>query len=135
MARPSAAPSSGPNAEPLPVAAWVAAHRNSAVSRPSRPTASIATTTRLTPPAEAASTLPLRSPDRVRAVRAIHIIIQVTKPTAMIDSVPPIASWASNSSPRGPNVSSAPNASETSTAMATPAQTRPSSSRRSVLTR
>ena len=120
------APISGPVAEPVPAAACVAAHRNSAVSRPSRPTASIATTTRLAPPAAAASTRPLSSPERVRAERAIHITIQVTKPTATIDSVPPIASCASKVSPRGPKVSSAPNASETATAIATPAQTRPS---------
>ena len=131
---PSAAPTSGPVVES---AAAVAAHRNSAVSSPSRPTASIATRTRLAaPPAAAAlSTWPLRSPERLRAERAIHITIQVTKPTATIESVPPIASCASKLSPRGPNVSSAPNASETPTAMATPAQMRPSRLVRSDLTR
>ena len=48
-------------------------------------------------------------------------IIQVTKPTATIDNVPPIASWASKLKPFGPYVSAAPAPSDTSTAMATPA--------------
>ena len=56
----------------------------------------------------------------LRADRAIHITIQVTKPTATIDSTPPMVSCASKLSPRGPNVSRAPNASETATAIATP---------------
>ena len=70
-----------------------------------------------------------------RAVRAIQKIIQVTRPTATIDSVPPMASCASNDSPEGPKVSSAPNPSETATAMPTPAHSAGSWSRRSVLTR
>ena len=45
-----------------------------------------------------------------RAARAIQKIIQVTKPTATIDRMPPISSWASKVSPRGPKVSSAPKA-------------------------
>ena len=45
--------------------------------------------------------------------RAIQKIIQVTRPTATIDSVPPMASCASNVSREGPKVSSAPNARDT----------------------
>ena len=56
-----------------------------------------------------------------RAVRAIQKIIQVTRPTATIDSVPPMASCASNDRPEGPKVSRAPKPSETATAMPTPA--------------
>ena len=105
------------------MAAWVAAHRNSAVSRPSRPTASMATTARLARPASAAlSTLPRSSPDRPRAWRAIQNTIQVTKPTATMDRMPPIASCASKVRRRGPKVSSAPKPSETATATAIPAQ-------------
>lgn len=39
---------------------------------------------------------------RLRDAVAIHRTIQVTKPTATIDSVPPMISWASNVSPFGP---------------------------------
>ena len=85
------------------VPAWVAAHRNSAVSRPSRPTASTATrTSDQRPPSAARSIWPRSSPLSERAVRAIQKIIQVTKPTATIDSPPPIISWASKVRPRGP---------------------------------
>jgi hypothetical protein len=62
------------------------------------------------------------SPDSDRAAFAIQKIIQVTNPTAMIDSRPPMSSWASKVSPRGPNVRAAPKASEMATAMATPIQ-------------
>ena len=68
----------------------------------------------------ARSTWPRSSPQRPRAARAIQKIIQVTKPTATIDRMPPISSWASKVRPRGPKVSSAPKASETTTATATP---------------
>ena len=78
-------------------AAWAAVKKNSAVSRPSRPTASAAITTTATEPIWiASSSLPRRSLAMVRAVRRIQKIIQVTKPTAMIDRLPPSASWASN---------------------------------------
>ena len=70
-----------------------------------------------------------------RAALAIQKIIQVTNPTATIESAPPISSWASNVSPRGPKVSANPNARLTSTASATPAQIHGSRCRRSVLTR
>lgn len=135
--RPSPAPMSGALDEPSPeLAACVAAHRNRAVSRPSRPTASIATTTREAREASAArSTWLFRSPDRLRAERAIQKIIQVTKPTATMDSVPPIASWASNVRPRGPYVRAAPKAREIAMAAATPSQMRPSRWRRPDFTR
>ena len=97
----------------VPLVACAPAHRNSAVSRPSRPTASIATTTTAFLPApSASSSLWCRSDFMCRAVRAIQKIIQVTRPTATIDSVPPMASCASNDSPDGPNVSSAPKPSD-----------------------
>ena len=130
MARPSAAPSSGSQVEAAApaasrVPAWVAAQRNSAVSRPSRPTASTATSTSdQRVPSAALSIWPRSSPPIARAARAIQKIIQVTKPTATIDSVPPMASWASKVSPRGPQVRAAPNARLTPTASATPAQMR-----------
>ena len=66
---------------------------------------------------------------------AIQKIIQVTKPTAMIESPPPISSWASKVRPLGPKVRTAPKASETTTAIADAGQTRGSSVRRSDLTR
>ena len=136
-ARPSAAPSSGLAVPPVPrAAAWVAAQRNSAVSRPSRPTASMATTTSDQGLASAALSIWDRSwPDIERAALAIQKIIQVTKPTAMIDKPPPISSCASKVSPLGPKVSAAPNPSETTTAMPTPSQIRGTRCRRSVLTR
>ena len=71
----------------------------------------------------------------VRAARAIQKIIQVTKPTATMERVPPISSCASKVRPRGPNVSAAPKPRLTATAIATPAQIRGSRWRRSVLTR
>ena len=111
-----------------PVAVWVAAHRKSAVSRPSRPTASAATTASAQrPPSAARSIWPRSSPPSPRAARAIQKIIQVTKTTATIESEPPMASWASKVSPRGPKVSRAPKARLTATATATPAQIRGSS--------
>ena len=62
------------------VPALVAAQRNSAVSSPSRPTASTATTASdQRPPSAAASIWPRSSPPRPRAARAIQKIIQVTK--------------------------------------------------------
>ena len=113
---PSAAPTSGSHVGvEMPVAArvpaWVAAQRNSAVSSPSRPTARTATTTSdQRPPSAASSILPRSSPLRPRAARAIQKIIQVTKPTATIDRLPPISSCASKVRPRGPKVSAAPKA-------------------------
>ena len=70
-----------------------------------------------------------------RAVRAIQKIIQVIRPTATIESVPPMASCASNDSPDGPNVRMAPNPSDAPTATPTPAHSAGSWSRRSDLTR
>ncbi len=76
--------------------AWMLVQRNSAVSRPSRPTAMVAVAARaIGPRATAASILPWSSPFRERAVFFIQKTIQVTKPTAMIDMNPPKASWAS----------------------------------------
>ena len=107
----------------VPVAR-VAAHKNSAVSKPSRPTASMATTISDQGLASAArSTCERSSPDMPLAALAIQKIIQVTKPTAMIDSSPPISSWASKVRPLGPKVSAAPKPSEmATTAMPTPSQ-------------
>ena len=63
----------------------------------------MATSTRPTSgPSAASSIWPRSSPLSERAARAIQKIIQVTKTTAMIDSVPPIVSWASKVRPRGP---------------------------------
>ena len=100
------------------VPAWVAAHRNSAVSRPSRPTARTATSAsdQRLPSAARVDLAAQLAAHGARAARAIQKIIQVTKPTATIDRVPPIASWASKVRPRGPKVSSAPKARLTATA-------------------
>ena len=79
------------------------------------------------PPAavRGASTWQRNSPESPRAAFAIQKIIHVTRPTATIESVPPISSCASKVRPRGPKVSSAPNARLTTTATATPAQIAP----------
>ncbi len=131
--RPSSAPSSGPA---VVCVVWAFAHRNSAVSRPSRPTASMATTnTAPAPAAIAPSSLDCSSARMKRAVRAIQKIIHVTSTTARIDRTPPIASCASKLRPLGPNVSRAPKATETPAAAATPAHSGGRRSRRSVLTR
>ena len=81
------------------------------------------------------STWDRSSPEMPRAALAIQKIIQVTKPTAMIDSRPPISSWASNVRPFGPKVSAKPKPSEMPTAIPTPIQILGSSWRRSDLTR
>ena len=100
-------------------AAWAAVKKNSAVSRPSRPTASAAiTTTAMEPILIAVSNRPRRSLAMVRAVRFIQKIIHVTKPTAMIDKPPPSASWASNV--RACWVSASPTVTPTLTAIAIP---------------
>ena len=101
---PSAAPSSGCQVESVSrVTASVVDQMNSAVSRPSRPTASTATITRPHQLVSAATSIWVRrSPARPRAARAIQKIIQVTRPTARIDRIPPIASWASKVRLRGP---------------------------------
>ena len=62
------------------------------------------------------------SPDSDRAAFAIQKIIQVTNPTATIESKPPMSSWASKVSPLGPKVRAAPKPSEIATAIATPSQ-------------
>ena len=71
----------------------------------------------------------------VRAVRFIQKIIQVTKPTAMIDKLPPRASWASNV--RACWVRASPTVTPTLTEMArpTPTHTLGSTSRRPLWTR
>ena len=86
-------------------------------------------------PSAASSIWPRSSPPRPRAARAIQKIIQVTNATAMIERQPPIISWASKVSPRGPKVSAAPKARLIATASATPAHTLGSRCRRSVFTR
>ena len=101
---PSAAPTSGCQVESVSrVTASVADQRKSAVSRPSRPTARMATITR--PHQRAVGgvvDLAAELAARPRAARAIQKIIQVTRPTATIDRMPPIASWASKVRLRGP---------------------------------
>ena len=56
-------------------------------------------------------------------MRRIQKTIQVTKPTAMIDRVPPKRSWASKLRLFEVKVSRAPNARLSATAAATPSQT------------
>ena len=69
---------------------------NSAVSSPSRPTASSAASpTAVAPRSTACCILPCRSSLIVCEARRIQKTIQVTNPTAMIDRMPPKASWAS----------------------------------------
>ena len=76
--------------------AWIADQMNREVSRPSRPTAMNAVTTRAPVPIDRAlSNRPRSSPDSDRAVRRIQKTIQVTNPTATIDRMPPKASCAS----------------------------------------
>jgi len=83
----------------------------------------------------ASPSLPRRSFDSVRAFRRIQKIIHVTKPTAMIDSEPPSASWASNVRACWVSVRPSVTPMLTRTAIATPSQTRGSSERRFVRTR
>ncbi len=71
-------------------------------------------------PSRALSAAVRSSPASPLAVRAIQKIIHVTKPTAMIESVPPMNSWASNVRVEGPKVSRAPKPSETTMAAAIP---------------
>ena len=68
----------------------------------------------------AASSFSLSSAESRRAFSAIQKIIQVTKPTEMMDREPPIASCASKVRVSGPKVSSAPKLREMMTATATP---------------
>ena len=91
--RPSSAPSAGP--APAPWASNVG-YRNSAVSSPSRPTASrAAVNTPIAPSSTAADILPWRSPAMVRDARRIQNTIQVTNPTATIERIPANVSCAS----------------------------------------
>ena len=57
----------------------------------------------------------------MRAFSAIQKIIQVTKPTEMMDREPPMASCASKVRVWGPKVSRAPKLRDSSTATLTPA--------------
>ena len=117
-------------------AACAAVKKNSAVSRPSRPTASAAmTTTAVEPILIASSSLPRSSAEMVRAVRRIQKIIHVTKPTAMIDSEPPSASCASNVSACWVSASTRVTPTLIATAIPTPSHTLGSTWRRSVRTR
>ena len=93
------------------------------------------TTTATGPIRSASSSLPCSSRDSVRAFRRIQKIIHVTNPTAMIDSDPPSASWASKVSACWVSVRPRVTPMLTSTATATPSQTFGSSERRSVRTR
>ena len=120
---------------PSPTADFVAAQTNRAVSRPSRPTARAAISGSDQGLAWAASSCPRRSVARVREAEAIQKIIQVTRPTARMDSEPPMISWAWKLNPLGPKVSAAPKASDTPTARPTPSQINGSCRRRPVLTR
>ncbi len=116
--------------------AWALAHRNRAVSSPSRPTATNAVSTSAPVPiASAASTLPWSSVFIERAARRIQKTIQVTNPTATIERNPPKASWASKLSELDVNVRIAPKPRLRATAAPMPAQMGPRRSRRSILTR
>ena len=85
--------------------------------------------------ASAASIWPSSSRLRKRAVRRIQKTIQVTKPTAMIDRVPPKRSWASKRQvARGEGEHSAEREAERDR-RGTPIQTARNRDRRSVLTR
>ncbi len=68
-------------------------------------------------------------------MRRIQKTIQVTSPTARMDSEPPRASWASNVSSWEPNSRAAPKPREIAQATAIPSQTGRRASRRPVLTR
>ncbi|GAA3104841.1 hypothetical protein GCM10020254_58320 [Streptomyces goshikiensis] len=130
---PSSTPTSG--AAPSP-AAFTERHTNSEVSRPSRPTARNAVKTSAPVPiASAASSFPCSSDFRCRAVRFIQKTIQVTRPTAMIDSEPPIASCAWKVSSCVPNSRAAPKPRLTAAARPTPAHSGASLSLCPVLTR
>jgi hypothetical protein len=99
-------------------------------------TASMATTTSDQGLASAALSICVRRPpEMVRAALTIQKIIQVTKPTAMIDNNPPISSCASKLRPFGPKVSAAPRAKDAAVAIPTPCQIRGNSMRRSDLIR
>ena len=105
-------------------AAWAAAKKNTAVSSPSRPTASAAmTTTAVDPIWMALSRRPRSSAEMERAARRIQKIIQVTKPTAMIERPPPNASCASNVSACWARVNASVTPTLTATAIATPSHT------------
>ncbi len=113
-----------------------AAQMNREVSRPSRATAMNATTAIASGPmSRALSRRPCSSPLKSRAVRFIQKIIQVTKPTAMMDRNPPNASWAWNDIVDDVNVRRAPKVRLSPTASPTPIHTGSSASRRSVFTR
>ncbi len=89
-ARPRPAPASGAAVDPD---ARAAVHRNSVVSRPSRPTARNAVMVSAPAPIAAARcTSPRSCADRVAAVRRIQKIIPVTRPTASTLSRPLTAS-------------------------------------------
>ncbi len=131
---PSSTPISGAE-EPSPLAR-TDAHTNRAVSRPSRPTARKAVATSApVPMASAVSSLPCRSAFRCRAVRFIQKTIHVTRPTEMIDRVPPSSSCASKVSSWVPNSSIAPKARDSAQAIAMPSHTGRRASLRSVFTR
>ena len=117
-AMPIAAPTSGAAVCPD---ARAAVHRNSVVSRPSRPTARNAVTVSAPAPTRAARcTSPRRWAARPAAVRRIQKIIQVTRPTANTLSRPPTASCARLDRSATENVSTAAKLPASITAPSTP---------------
>jgi len=112
-----------------------AVQMNSAVSKPSRATATKAVRVRApVPMARATSMRSWRSPFRWRAVRRIQKIIHVTNTTAMIDITPPKVSWALKVSDLDVKVSRAPAIRLMTTAAPTPSQMERRAFRRSVRT-
>ncbi len=102
---------------------------------PSRPTLSAASRMMPQPaPRSALSTRECNVLLRVRAVLPIQKTIQVTSPTATIESVPPRVSWASKLMPYGPHVRIAPIPRGTTIAMPTPNHMLRSTSLRPTLT-
>ncbi len=121
VARPSKAPISG--AAVLP-AELMPAHRNSAVSAPSRTTATKATIVTATAlVASARSISPLRCALMPLARDAIQKTIHVIRPTAMSDIVPAKAGSMVSPSVSSIRMSTAPNRADTPMAAPTPIQT------------
>lgn len=121
ISSPTAAPASGPDELP---AACAVVHRNSAVSRPSRPTArnDVAISTPAPMPS-AAVTFCLISPENVRAERRIQNTMAVTNTTATRLSVPPNASCDFPGRFAAVNVRTAPKLIDNPMAAATPVHT------------
>ena len=114
------------------------AQMNRAVSTPSRPTATTAIQTTPQPepsPERVLDSDPSSSPLSSRAFLPIQKIIQVTRPTATKDRVPPRISWAWKVRVLGPQVRMAPVARGRRAASPTPIHSLGKALRRSALTR